>query len=542
MKSIYITLIASVALVPSLTSCIEETFPTNGMTQEQLGSSSKATEALVWGMSAFTNKYNVLNQTDTRAYDWGYGSIMHIRDVMTEDMTIVSNSYDWYSSWEQDQYQGETYMYAQYIWNYYTQLVLTTNNTISAIDPETANDQQLCYLGMGYAYRANAYLDMARMYEFLPNLELPGVSPDGNPVTGLTVPILTENTTEEESRDNPRATHEEMYEFLYKDLQLAEEYIAKGSRSSKTQPDLAVVYGLQARLYMWNEDYQNAAKAARQAINEFSGYPTTQDQWLNTSTGFNDLNTPSWMWGSQCMKEDDVVQSGILNWTSWVSNEALYGYAAAGPMSMIGKSVYDRISDDDFRKLSFKAPEDSPLAGKEPVIDADWAAELPDYASFKFRPAEGNTEDYTVGSASAYPFMRIEEMYFIEAEATAHTSPAQGATLLNTFMQTYRYPSYNCTASGEEAVVEEIVFQKRVELWGEGQSYFDVKRLNYSVTRGYEGTNFYAGCDFNTEGRPAWMNFVIVQTEANNNAGVRGYNNPDPSDLYDSWSATQGAN
>lgn len=539
MKAIYKTLIASVALVPTLTSCIEEVFPTNGMTSEQLGASSKATEALLWGMSAFTNKYNVLGQADTRAYDWGYGSIMHIRDVMTEDLAVVSNSYDWYSAWEQDQNIGEDMMSTQFIWNYYTQLVLTTNNTIAAIDPETANDQQLCYLGMGYAYRASTYLDMARMYEFLPNEMTEPYSPDGNPVEGLTVPIITEYTTEEESRDNPRATHQEMFNFLLEDLTTAADYIAKGTRTSKTQPDLAVVYGLLARLYMWDEQYPQAAEYARMAINNSSATPTTREQWLNTTTGFNDLSTPSWMWGSQCMKEDDVVQSGILNWTSWMSNEAQYGYSAAGPFLMIGASTYNRINDSDFRKLSFIAPEGSPLSGKEPVIDEEFASTFEPYYALKFRPADGNGEEYTVGSASAFPFMRIEEMYFIEAEAAAHTSPAQGAQLINSFMQTYRYPTYSCTATDADGVVEEIVFQKRVEFWGEGISFYDIKRLNYSVTRGYPGTNFYAGCDYNTNGRPAWMNFVIVQTEGNGNAGVRGYNNPNPSDKYTPWSATQ---
>ena len=33
-----------------LSSCIEETFPTNSATDEQLTSSSKATEALLWAM------------------------------------------------------------------------------------------------------------------------------------------------------------------------------------------------------------------------------------------------------------------------------------------------------------------------------------------------------------------------------------------------------------------------------------------------------------------------------------------------------------
>jgi hypothetical protein len=107
--------------------------------------------------------------------------------------------------------------------------------------------------------------------------------------------------------------------------------------------------------------------------------------------------------------------------------------------------------------------------------------------------------------------------------------------LVNSFMQNYRDPNYKCTASATDDVVEEIVFQKRVELLGEGLNFFDIKRLNYSVTRGYTGTNHYELCRLNTNGRPAWMNFVIVQTEGNNNSAVKEWNNPDPSDLYTPW-------
>ena len=123
--------------------------------------------------------------------------------------------------------------------------------------------------------------------------------------------------------------------------------------------------------------------------------------------------------------------------------------------------------------------------------------------------------------------MRIEEMYFIEAEAAAHLNSVEGRDLLMGFMKKYRDPQYTTALEGKN-LVEEIVFQKRVELWGEGQSFFDVKRLNLSVTRGYEGTNFGETKRFNTQGRPAWMNFCIVQTEKNNNAGIKGYENPDP--------------
>jgi hypothetical protein len=140
----------------------------------------------------------------------------------------------------------------------------------------------------------------------------------------------------------------------------------------------------------------------------------------------------------------------------------------------------------------------------------------------------------SVGSASAYPLMRVEEMYFIEAEAAEHQTPGAGIALLEDFMRTYRDASYQCPA--DVNAIDEIVFQKRVELWGEGQSFFDIKRLDMSVYRGYPGTNFKPKARFNTYGRPAWMNFCIVVTEERNNQALKGYENPDPSDLYTPWS------
>ena len=126
-------------------------------------------------------------------------------------------------------------------------------------------------------------------------------------------------------------------------------------------------------------------------------------------------------------------------------------------------------------------------------------------------------------------------MYFIEAEAAEHVSAGDGATLLTSFMKQYRDPNYTFTDKGFGAV-EEIVFQKRVELWGEGQTFFDIKRLDMSVTRGYKGTNCTdARSCLNTNGRPAWMNVVMVRTESNNNHALVGMNNPDPSGLYTQW-------
>ena len=513
----------------STTSCIEETFPTNAATESQLGSSAKATEALLWAMPAF------LNDAETVAdnhYEWGYGSQMHIRDVMTGDMTVVATGYDWYSSWGANKNQGENSANTQYVWNYYWKFLQTANNLIAAVDPETATPAQLGMLGAAQAYRALAYLDMAQLYEFLPNEVTDTINASGNNILHLTVPIVREGMTEDEVRNNPRATREQMAAFILSDLDKAEENIKTLEITSKTIPHLDVVYGLKARYYMWLGEYEGAKTYARLSIDNNTGHVMSQDECLNTTTGFNTASP--WMWASTTQKEDAVVKTGILNWASWMSPEAQYGYNAAGATTMIDAAMYARISDTDFRKLMFKAPAGHALEAKVPYIDAAWGAELPEYAAIKFRPNEGNTQEYSVGSSTSYPLMRVEEMYFIEAEAAEHVAPGEGVALLTDFMTTYRDAEYSLPI-GVDAI-DEIVFQKRVELWGEGQSFYDYKRLNMSVTRGYEGSNVDAARQFNTNGRPAWMNYCIVLTEKNNNSAIKGWENPDPTGKYTPWS------
>ncbi len=514
------------------TSCLDEVEPTDRATVDQIGASSKATVGLLNAMPQYLN-----DADDDNHFDFGYGCMIHMRDVLTGDMFITASGYDWFSPWAECVSLSKNQARASYIYRYYYKQIQTANNMISAINPEGASDEALGYLGVGYAYRAMAYLDVARQYEYLPTDVTTATNSDGNNVSGLTAPIVTEKTTEEEARNNPRVTRQAMFEFILSDLDKAEEYIphfeedAKAKDYARTFPHLDCVYGLKARLYMWVEDYPKAREYARKAINETYITPMTEDACTNSKTGFNDIT--KWMWGAQQTSEDGSVKTGIINWTSWMSNETTFGYASAGPYVMISKALYDRMNDSDFRKNMYKAPKTSSLYGKQNFLISSAAEDYPDYASIKFRPNAGETEDYKIGAASAYPLMRVEEMYFIEAEAAAHQNANDGLQLLNTFMKKYRDPKYSCNLSAQVEIIDEIVAQKRAELFGEGQSYFDYKRLNMGVTRVYKDSNISdENARINTTVRPAWMNFVISQAEEDNNKGVVGYNNPDPSGLY----------
>lgn len=516
--------------VPSLVSCIEEARPMNGSaTNEQVEESPAAAATMVNGLPAYAK---LLWRGGDFHWAFGYPAIMHIRDIMTGDMAIVESGYNQFSPWCDTEIMGPQWVTTQFVWQYYYGYVLACNLLIGGINETTANDAQKGYLGVGLAYRAMSYLEMAQMYEFLPNDQFKdGKNEQGVVVTGLTCPIVTDTLSVEQSRNNPRATHEEMATFIENDLNKAEKYIVySADNKANTLPNLAVVYGLKARFYLWNAQYDKAKEYARKAINEYGGQPMTEEEATNVVTGFNDLS--KWMWGQQCTAEDDVVKTGILNWTSWMSNETTFGYASAGPQVMISKAVYDSIPNTDWRKGMYKAPAGDPMEAKNKYLKSSYKESIPEYGSLKFRPNKGNDVESTVGVASAFPMMRVEEMYFIEAEAAERLAAGEGIKLLTTFMKQYRDPDF--TYTGKDGVAE-ILFNKRVELFGEGISFFDYKRTNMSVTRGYTGTNFYEKCRFNTVGRPAWMNFCIVRSEGMNNPAVEGKNNPDPTKKYPIW-------
>lgn len=533
--------IAVLMCMASLTGCIKETFPMGSTaTEEQVQLSPAATQALADGMPAAM--VSVHWEDDGHCY-FGYPAEMIYRDMLTGDYYHSGETgYSHFISWSRNMYMGDGYLKTQFHWNYhYLWWLLGVNQVVGAVDPEVATDQQKGLLGAAYAFRALAYLDLARMYEFLPNEKFPeGKNNDGNSVLNLTVPIVTDATTPEQAANNPRATREQMLKFIESDLDAAEKYITfQTTTNGGTMPDLACVYGLKARLYMWVEDYPKAKEFARKAIDAAKVTPLTKEAALNPVSGYNTAS--DFMWAMQQNSQTDAVQTGIINWTSWVSNQCTFAYT--GPSTnlfvVIDKRMYDRISDTDWRKLQWIGPEGSPLNDQiQSVVSLEEGPVnqlLIPYVSVKFRPGQGNSDDSNIGAATAIPVMRVEEMYFIEAEAAEHVSAGSGAALLTSFMKQYRDPNYTFTDQGFGAV-EEIVFQKRVELWGEGQTFFDIKRLDMSVTRGYKGTNCTdtRSC-LNTNGRPAWMNLVMVRTESNNNHALEGMNNPDPSNLYTPW-------
>lgn len=562
MKRIIKYIILTVAAAVSL-SCIEETVPVGGsVTQAQVSASKSALKSMINSIPA------TLYVSGAAGYAGSYGDHtdfgipgVHLRlEHMLEDIATMSDNpyYNRFYAYDMNMAQGSEYTYCAYFWDYYYTLIRLANDVIASMKPiinETGSEPEDVefrhIIGQAYAYRAWFYLDLARLFE--PKLNK---YTDVKHLLGLTVPIVDEYTTIDDTKNNPRVSREEIYKFIFDDLARAEKYLDK-SKTAFTAPTMMAVYGLYARAYIelgaaykenkgvnpnpdilpltQDEAYQKAAEYARKVINESGKSPLTQSQWEDPVNGFNNgTSNNAWIWGITVSAEN---LNNLLTFISHMSAEAAWGY---GRYAQFGaaSALYDQIPDTDFRKHSWLDPKRTEYynykfagteADRNDFLNGSQAAKS--YVALKFRPAQGECNDFNIGNAGDYCLMRIEEMYFIEMEAKANLDLNEGIKLLKNFMKEYRNSQYDRSPASWDDFKKEYMLQKRVEFWGEGIVFFDYKRLDVGINRAFAGSNhpsvFRLGA---TDGRSPQWNIVVTRAEFQSNTAIDDKtNNPDPS-------------
>ena len=546
--------------------CIKEVLPKSGsITQEQLAASDAGLGYMMKAIPAYMAASSAIQYDHS---DFGYHSI----GVWMDHHALIAfpcvrpdrGGNPYYCRFQAANYGFDMSMnggYTLYLWYNYYPLIKKANEVIGA-----AGDQEdmIEYRAISKAFRALFYLDLARYYDALPAKapELPTYEGDLAKVAGLTVPIVTEDTDEQAAKNNPRATREELFEFILADLADAEAIMKRFEKdpetgkveleaevygTTPTYPELAAVYGLFARAYLWlggfeGVSYENvptgeaayrlAAEYARKAIDTSMAPITTEAQWTSVTSGFNTV-IPSWLWATTL--SSDTVLNNLFAFVAHMAPEATYGYA---PLACQGvpSSMYDRLRSIDFRKKLIVGPNTTYDEFKDytSMSRSEWEdlAYLAPYTNFKFRPFQGERVDYMTANAVSLPVMRIEEMYFIEMEATAHYDEGTATNLLYTFMAN-RDPGYAYLSA--KGLVDEIIFQKSVEFWGEGLVLFDMKRLDMGVNT--LGQNYQSGMLFKTEGRLPWWNIPVPSSESSVNTAIKGFEGPDPSYGYESEDA-----
>lgn len=576
MKKFFIYPIIGLTMA-SLTGCLEEVFPSSGVTADQLQTADK--EPLISAITSFLNT----GDPDYSYSDIGYPGLMIWREVMTANMPVKQKGYDYYSYYASMNTLGD-YDSQYNFWYQYYGLVKNCNILISVCNSDNSDDIQP--LGTALTYRAMAYMDMMRLFEY----KHTGVARFDDLAAQfgsfkVTVPIVTEKTSEEVARHNPRAPFYTMYRFVNDDLTRAEQCM-DGVYSSvdKAHITLGVVYGMKARFWLelgsrftiYPDDldtqiahesdadldeycklginsaadcFSNASKYARLALN--CGYtPVTKSEWFSTTNGFNTA-TSAWMLGIIMGSNDPAVtDQTYFSWVSYLSPEAIYG--VAGPdykaSRQIDAAIFSRIPDADWRKLTWIDPADFDSPNRQAIFASKYSqlttlsyenwCKIGSYVGFKFRPGSGEPNNSLIGNKVDIPLMRIEEMYFIDAEATARLSGyAAGKAILESFLNVYRYEggTYTCPATDMDSFIDELLVQRSIEFWGEGILAFDYKRLEKPIVRGYVGTNHHELYRFNSyEGYVApWMNIFITSSETDLNTAC--VLNPDPSNPFPVW-------
>lgn len=437
--------------------------------------SPERAEAGVNAIFAQFNQYmpNATALGASRHNDFGYSSIMLFTDANGMDVVSEDNGYNWAGNNLEFSDRVYTSNESQIVWNNLYSMIYTANNVIGANDRESEDPTTNFYLGQGLAARAFSYFNLVQLYQFnyVGNQSKPAV------------PIVTDENSIELSDlgGAPRSTVQEVYDLILADLNDAVDYLTVAEeadvlRKDKRYINLAVAYGLRARVHLTMQKWAEAASDAGNAITYSDAEPSALDE--ANKPAFMSSSEDNWMWGIIISETDRVVTSGIVNWISHMGS-LNYGYANFSGGKQINLALYESISDSDVRKGWWLDQfGESKNLTREEQETADSYGYKP-YTQVKFAPYNNVMKNST--NANDIPLMRIEEMYLIKAEAEAMNSG--GNSTLVDFIKSYRDPGYSFSSTNPADIQEEVYRHRRIELWGEGLNWYDIMRLEKAVDR-----------------------------------------------------------
>jgi hypothetical protein len=409
---------------------------------------------------------------------------------MGNDMIVHSQGYGWFNTdynlteWTRDVNGRQP----DNAWYFYYDLIKQLNKILSSIDQvgDATPAQKELVKGQSLGLRAYAYFYLINYFQqtYKGNETKPGV------------PIYL--TPEDAQGGKPRGTVQDVYTRILADLTAAEPLLNGKARATKSNVDVTVVQGLRARVALIMEDWPTAATYAAKAR---TGYTLMTGAQYVATNAFSSLSNPEWIWGSSIPADQATIYASFFSHMDIRTG----GYAALGGQKKITKALYDQINAADARKACWKTPGTGTTSN-------------PDYNQLKHQVP-------TAGSwAADYLYMRASEMYLIEAEALARQAqdgPAR--TALETVIKA-RYPAYSAASFSGPSLLAEILLQRRIELWGEGFSLMDIKRLNQGLNRpsgpGNHGAPNFDPGTYTTSPQDARLIMKLPKRELDNNINM----------------------
>ena len=474
--------------------------------KELVPARSEASFSAMFTMMGLPN--GVFNRTSPRADDFGFVMSAISSDAEGPDYIYDDSGYNWFSVC--GAYSSRNANYANPYIRYaapYNQIKIA--NDLIKDNGDMATEKQKNMVAQARAMRAFDYLSLVQYFQF--NYQIAKDKP--------AVPIVTEKT--EDFTNNPRATVEEVFKLIMEDLDFAIQNLSAEREKKKDRININVAYGLRARANLIMGKWAEAAADAAKAMEGYT--PATIEEVSKPS--FVNLSEHNWIWGIQ-ITQNMVLVSGYPTSSSWLSSFSANSYTAgAGCYAMINSMLYKKIPDtwwvDEnlhsplLESISWNGASGDDLAKLE--IDDVKLAFTP-YTNVKFGMKDGIGSENNIND---YPMMRVEEMILIQAEGLAKSgNEAQARQILESFVKTYRDPSYDSNASGR-SLADEIWYQRRVELWGEGFAMSDIMRLQKPLVRFHDSKcNQPAAFRFNIAPDDPWLLMRFCDSETNTNLGI----------------------
>ena len=473
--------------------------------------------------ASFSGLFTIIGQPNYFGYDtpddFGVLMMLFCNDLESADATASDNNYNWFSVC--GEYSSRSANYRNPVIRYKTPyaIIAAVNDFLAGFGEDEDNPESLAMIAQARVLRAYSYMLLASDFQFNYTEHK----------DDLCVPICSPEV--EDPTNNPRATVAQIYDIIMGDLNYAVETLEGFTRSSKKFIDQNVAYGMRARANLNMGKYAEAAADAEKAA---AGYEPASIAEVSKPT-FQDISEHNWIWGYD-MTADEAKIFKYATTSSWLRSFSGWAYAAGtATYTCINKILFDKIPATDVRKgwwldenlysplldgLTWDAGEAGSASGQA-IADFEYDDKLAfvPYTNVKF----GCTPLGTTDNAEDMPLMRVEEMILIQAEGYAKSgNESKAIQILEDFVKTYRDPSYSASASGR-SLADEIWFQRRVELWGEGFAIHDTKRLNKPMVRFLgtaESTNVSPAFRYNMAANDGWLLMRFSNSELNTNFGI----------------------
>ncbi|WP_126973022.1 RagB/SusD family nutrient uptake outer membrane protein [Gynurincola endophyticus] len=487
-KNKLLTAVVAAALLGSCSKDYLETKPTDAVLPEAVFATATDAIKVVDGM--YRMFYAQIQGSQALG---GIGGHMIYMEVLADDVVMTGQSNGWFiSDYRWVNHRVPTNSSVKYHYLYPYTFIINANYLLENIDAAEGTTTDKDYVtAQAKALRAFSYFNLVQVFG-------KRYDPLNVPNEQLGVPLKTSSN---EKEILPRASVEDVYGLIVKDLEDAIGLFTT-TRKDKSHMNVRVAQGLLARVYLTMGKWQEAADLANAARQGFT--LMSEDQYMS---GFNDYSNQEWMWGTHQIAEHNTY---FYNFFAYMSANFNSTNIRTNPKA-ISERLYNMMSPTDFRRNLWD-PTGTNTAFPIPAS----TAERKPYMNRKFLVPDVNM------SNADYPLMRAAEMYLIEAEALAHlgSRDADAAQVLFELVS-MRDPGYTLSTNTGTDLLEEILVQRRIELWGEGFRFKDLKRLNLPLDRNNSNHNASLAANiFDVPAGDIRWEFLIPQAEINYTAEI----------------------